>query len=129
MHQRVQLRRHEPVVDENVFLDGELVRRTRDHSLVQVLVDSGTIDEAAAMTHPNRNLLTRAMGAEMSVPDVYRAGRDWDAVLLCSDGLHGVFTEAKLADWVYRRPVQDIVREALQRESSDNITVLRVLSR
>ena len=62
---------------------------TRDHSLVQDMLENGDITEEQARRHPNRNLITRALGTEESVrADVfYHTMEDGDYFLLCSDGL------------------------------------------
>ncbi len=69
--------------------DGELRRVTRDHSLVGELVDRGKVTEEEALTHPQRSVITRAVGPEPTVKvDADRmAARAGDVFLLCSDGL------------------------------------------
>jgi protein phosphatase len=89
------------VGDSRAYLwrDGELTRLTRDHSLVDELVRRGKLTEAEAAEHPQRSIITRALGPE---PDVevdtrtYRA-RDGDVLLLCSDGLTSMVSEERIA--------------------------------
>ncbi len=79
------------VGDSRAYLlrDGELTRLTRDHSLVGELLDRGKVTEEEAMTHPQRSVITRAVGPEPTVKvDAERlAARPGDIYLLCSDGL------------------------------------------
>lgn len=73
--------------------DGELGRLTRDHTLVQTLVDDGRITDAEAHTHPRRSMLVRALLSDGSGdrPDLYWHDiRPGDRYLLCSDGLSDV---------------------------------------
>ena len=81
-----------------VLRDGDLSRLTRDHSLVGELVERGKLTEEQAETHPQRSVITRALGPE---PDVqvdirgYQA-RGGDVFLLCSDGLTSMIPEARV---------------------------------
>ena len=79
--------------------DGELVRLTRDHTVVQARVEAGELDPAEAAAHPDRALLLRALdGAGAApVPDLaLYEGRPGDRWLLCTDGLSAVVPEAEL---------------------------------
>src|SRR5215471_10804005 len=69
--------------------DGELVRLTKDHSLVQTLVDAGMLTPDEAETHENANLITRAVGVSqvVEVDVVSGDARPGDQFLLASDGL------------------------------------------
>jgi serine/threonine protein phosphatase PrpC len=81
-----------------VLRDGELMRLTRDHSLVGELVARGKLTEEQAEAHPQRSVITRALGPEPSVQvdvDVFPA-RARDVFLLCSDGLTSMVNETKL---------------------------------
>jgi serine/threonine protein phosphatase PrpC len=85
------------VGDSRAYLwrGGELTRLTRDHSLVGELVARGKLTEEQAEAHPQRNVITRALGAEPQVEvdvEVFGA-RDGDVFLLCSDGLTGMIQE------------------------------------
>lgn len=79
------------VGDSSCFVlnDKELLKVTKDHSLVQQLIDTGTITELEAKTHPNKNIITRALGTNMFVQvDAYHVDlKDISKVLLCTDGL------------------------------------------
>ncbi|HYM56355.1 MAG TPA: Stp1/IreP family PP2C-type Ser/Thr phosphatase, partial [Solirubrobacteraceae bacterium] len=88
------------VGDSRAYLlrDGELVRLTKDHSLVGELVARGKLTEAQAESHPQRSVITRALGPEANVQvdvDIFQA-RPGDVFLLCSDGLTSMVHEPKL---------------------------------
>jgi PPM family protein phosphatase len=75
-----------------------LVQVTRDHSLLQELLDSSAISVEEAERNAPRNVLTRALGVDMATPDFSRLQLDGDAVLLlCSDGLTGRVDDIALA--------------------------------
>ena len=71
---------------------------TTDHSLVEALVAEGAITREEALTHPMRNVITRAIGSGFRV-DVDLFDRCWkkdDILLLCSDGLHGILSTEEM---------------------------------
>ena len=78
---------------------GELTRCTRDHSLVQDMVDRGELQEAQAAGHPQANVITRAVGAAASLELEHRYSdlQPGDRYLLCSDGIHGAIEETVIA--------------------------------
>ncbi len=82
-----------------IFRDGSLTRLTQDHSLVEELVRRGKLTEEQAAEHPQRSIITRALGIENDVEvDTWtfpvRAG---DVVLMCSDGLTSMIGEDQIA--------------------------------
>jgi PPM family protein phosphatase len=88
------------VGDSRAYLlrDGELIRLTKDHSLVGELVARGKLTEEQAEQHPQRSVITRALGPEASVQvdvDIFPA-KPGDLFLLCSDGLTSMVHEPKL---------------------------------
>jgi serine/threonine protein phosphatase PrpC len=89
------------VGDSRAYLmrDGELTRLTRDHSLVDELVRRGKLTEEEAAEHPQRSIITRALGPEpdVEVDTCTHSARDGDVVLLCSDGLTSMIAEADVA--------------------------------
>jgi protein phosphatase len=108
---------------------GRLERITRDHTLVQSLIDAGRLGESEAATHPQRNVLTRVLDgghpteADLSIREI-RAG---DRILLCSDGLSGVVSAdtigaALLANDHPEDAVNELVDLALRAGGPDNIT-------
>src|SRR5436305_1815826 len=82
------------------FRDGELERLTQDHSLVEEFVRQGKLTPEEAENHPQRSIITRALGPEpeVEVETYTHAGRDGDIYLLCSDGLTGMVPEPKIAE-------------------------------
>jgi len=81
-----------------VEIDSFLKRITKDHSLVQELLDNGTITNEEAFNHPNKNVITRAVGTNYTVKaDYYDIDlEDIDRIILCSDGLTNEVTELEL---------------------------------
>lgn len=110
---------------------GELERLTRDHSLVGEMVRRGAITEAEAEVHPQRSILTRALGpeAEVEVDTLSHSVRNGDIYLLCSDGLTGMVDEATIQELLAsERPLREIADELIRRANEhggvDNITVV-----
>lgn len=117
-----------------LLFDGQKLRQiTRDHSLVEELVQSGVITRRQAEVHPQRNILTRAVGSTQFVKADTGTVR-WkrgDVILLCSDGLHGSVSRAEMeriiAGSADLLEACDVLTEtALENGSSDNITVVMV---
>lgn len=110
-----------------------IVLVTRDHSLVEDLVERGELTREQARTHPHRNLITRALGAEpVLMADCFRqplaAG---DHLLLCSDGLSNVVNEQEmLYEVIHGGAPEDCCQRlldiALSRGAPDNVTVVLV---
>ena len=113
-----------------LFHDGELRQITRDHSMVQQLVDSGKITREQAAQHPKKNLITRALGVSANiVPEYNRCEIEvGDILLLCSDGLTNMISDEEIALVLREVPFFDapsiLVDRALQAGGQDNITVL-----
>jgi serine/threonine protein phosphatase PrpC len=111
--------------------DGELLRLTDDHSLVDELIRQGRLTPEEAVEHPQRSVITRALGPEGTVEidtRSYRA-RHGDVYLLCSDGLTTMVDEGELAAELLAHPRLHDAGEALVRDANeaggrDNITVL-----
>jgi serine/threonine protein phosphatase PrpC len=108
--------------------DDTLSQLTRDHTFVQGLVDEGRITEEESRTHPQRNLILRAVdGVHDTDPDLFYVDlAPGDRLLLCSDGASGVLDPGRLADILGTGSadyaVVELVRAALDAGSSDNIT-------
>jgi protein phosphatase len=110
---------------------GELEQLTRDHSLVAELERSGQITPEAAEHHPQRSIITRALGPEPDVQvDTYTlAGRDGDLFLICSDGLTSMISDDELGSILrssdsLEEAAESLVRAANQSGGKDNITVV-----
>ena len=111
--------------------DGALEQLTRDHSLVAELERSGQISPEAAEHHPQKSIITRALGPEPDVEvDTYTVpARDGDVFLLASDGLTGMVADEELAGILGKAPsleeaAASLVRAANQNGGRDNITVV-----
>lgn len=113
---------------------GVLEMLTRDHTIVQEMIDAGVIDAAAARVHPRRNVITNAIGAgaadtlEISINQQRIEGGD--RFLLCSDGLSGVVDESEIAtlagDADLRAAVDALIKRVLELGAPDNVTVILV---
>jgi protein phosphatase len=121
------------VGDSRAYLlrDGSLEQLTRDHSLVAELERTGQISPEAAENHPQRSIITRALGPEPSVDvDTYTmVGRDGDVFLICSDGLTGMVPDDEVATLLrsegsLEEAAEALVRAANQSGGKDNITVV-----
>lgn len=112
-----------------LFRNKKLRRLTRDHSLVQDLIDGGEISLAEGERHPHRNVITRALGyAEDSEPEiVFSDIRSKDLFLFCTDGLTVSVNDQDLEKVISTTAPQNLssslVSLALERGGSDNITV------
>src|SRR5438445_6487898 len=111
--------------------DGELLRLTDDHSLVDELMRQGRLTPEEAVEHPQRSVITRALGPEGAVEVDTRsyAARDGDVYLLCSDGLTTMLDESDVAKVLSAHPTLREAGEALiaaanEAGGRDNITVV-----
>lgn len=122
------------VGDSRLYLIREetISRLTRDHSYVGRLVESGIVRSEDAESHPQRHILTAALGSGRDVaphiPEHPFPLEEGDILLLCTDGLWGVVGDPELARVVQANPPADachkLVAMALERGGPDNITVL-----
>jgi serine/threonine protein phosphatase PrpC len=124
------------VGDSRVYLlrDGALKPLTEDHSLVAELVRSGDLTREQAAEHPQKNLITRALGADedIEVDTMVLPVEVGDRILLCSDGLSDMVSESRISE-VLSEPSQDpegparrLLSEALEAGGSDNITIVLI---
>jgi serine/threonine protein phosphatase Stp1 len=121
--------------DSRAYLlrDGTLQQITRDHSLVQELVESGVIRPEEAEHHPRANVITRAVGAdldEFALDKVSGRIQVGDRFLLCSDGLCKTVPEDELAsllsDNAGTPPPDTLIAAALALNATDNVTAIAV---
>ena len=109
---------------------GTLRQITRDHSMVQQLVDSGQITREQALLHPQKNLITRALGVAANiVPEYNRCEiEEGDILLLCTDGLTNMVPDEEIArilqDTAFFDAAGVLISRALQAGGQDNVTVL-----
>ena len=119
------------VGDSRLYLwrNHTLTAMTRDHSVVQELIESGQITEEAAKSHPRKNYITRAIGVRNSESGEYDELdlMPGDRLMLCTDGLtNEVSREAigELLELPAEESLQALIRAALKGGGSDNITVV-----
>jgi serine/threonine protein phosphatase PrpC len=121
------------VGDSRLYLirDRQIIRVTRDHSYVGRLVESGMITPEEAEHHPQRNILTAALGTNpdliMDSPGHPEPLRPEDVLLICSDGLWGQVRDPEILDAVENNSAEkacrDLIELARERGGPDNITV------
>jgi serine/threonine protein phosphatase PrpC len=115
------------------FRGGKVLGRTRDHSVVQAMIDAGSITEEEAATHPSRGRISNCLGS-VAMPQVELSARTAlepdDTLLLCSDGLWGPLNDDHLAGEVARRDIRQSVpglldeARALAGATCDNLSVV-----
>lgn len=113
------------------FTGGRLIRLTADHSFVAELVKNGSITEEEAKIHPQRNILTQALGTKGNLEfevNVFSFSPD-DKFLLCSDGLTGMVAEETIKDLLTVSEAPQIIADKLVQKANenggnDNITVI-----
>ncbi|MFT6887920.1 MAG: serine/threonine protein phosphatase PrpC [Paracoccaceae bacterium] len=121
--------------DSRAYLmrDGQMHQTSRDHSVVQALVDRGQLAAEDMESHPHAHVLTRAVGAadkaefEYAQTELFRG----DRVLLCSDGLTRTLTDAQIAEIMRRDATPEaissaLVQAALAAIAQDNVTAVVV---
>lgn len=100
---------------------------TKDHSVVQEMIDANVITPEQAKIHPRRNILTQALGLEEKVkPDLFEVELNDNILLLCSDGLHGVLSDDLLIKSInskLEKSSEKLISLALKHGSQDNISV------
>ena len=121
------------VGDSRIYLvNGEIKQLTRDHSVVQSLIESGKITPEDAKVHPRKNVITRALGAEedVAVDSGCLTLSDGDTLLLCSDGLTNFLDDKDILTVFQNNDIsavaERLVEEANKNGGGDNITVVTV---
>jgi PPM family protein phosphatase len=114
-----------------LFRDGQLKRLTQDHSLVDELVREGKLTEEQAAEHPQRSIITRALGpeAQVTVDTWTYPARAGDVVLLCSDGLTSMLSEERISQILngaasLEAAADQLIADANAAGGRDNITVV-----
>ena len=116
------------------FRDGFIKQLTKDHSLVEMLYETGQISYEEKRTHPQRNVILRALGqknAQVELLDLPNKSELDDFFLICSDGLTEYVTEDELEN-VLEKPLEldllakELVQLAIDRGGADNITVVLI---
>lgn len=115
------------------MLNNEIKRITKDHSLVQLLLDTGKITEEMAKVHPERNVITRAIGSEnfvdteIDVVDI----KENSTILICTDGLNGYVDDSVILETVNKcgdLSAEKLVETANQAGGRDNVTVVLLVA-
>ena len=113
------------------FFQDELVQLTEDHSLVNILIQSGEITKQEGEVHPQRNVVTQSIGGTPDVsPDFLSVNKDeFDVLMLCSDGLTNMVSRDQLLDYFKNYQDldtlgQDLINAANDAGGSDNITLI-----
>ncbi len=114
---------------------GDSIRQiTTDHSIVQELVTAGQLTREEARTHPNRNLITRALGTEPKLMTDYNTVefKDGAKVIVCTDGMSNYITDESLLDFIRsndcEKLTEKLIEKAKELGGSDNITVAIISS-
>lgn len=110
-------------------VEGDITRVSKDHSLVEDLVDRGEITAAQARVHPKKNLITRALGVDRTVKvDLFERENRGGYLILCSDGLSNIVTDEEMRSEVTAEDKENCCRRllklALDRGAPDNVTVV-----
>lgn len=120
------------VGDSRAYLiNNEIKPITKDHSFVQLLIDTGKITEAEAEFHPDRNVITRAVGIEHVVDvevDIIDINNN-DKLLVCTDGLNGYVPAAEILKVINEygdSSTEKLVETANDAGGRDNVTVVIV---
>ena len=118
--------------DSRAYLirDGKLTQLTHDHSYVQELVDCGTITEEEAEHHPQKNIITKALGVDYRLEQEFTAAKlkREDRLLLCTDGLTNMVPVEEMEELLAQGTFYDLpdrlIEAANAHGGSDNITAL-----
>jgi serine/threonine-protein phosphatase Stp1 len=108
----------------------EIIQLTRDHSLVQDLVDAGMLSPQEAEDHPNANVITRAVGVvqDLKIDTVSGDARSGDQFVLASDGLTRLVDDSELVEELTtRRPAEaaeKLIETVLSRGAPDNVSII-----
>ncbi len=112
-----------------VYKNKKIHKMTVDHTLVQLLVNSGELTEEEARDHPRKNVLMRALGATSKVEmDIFDVETDVDGIFLCSDGLTNMLDDTQISKVLSENiPLEDRLKKLIyksnNRGGNDNISV------
>ncbi len=112
-----------------VIKNKKLYKITSDHTLVNLLVKSGELTEEEAKDHPRKNVLMRALGANMTVEmDIFDVETDIEGIMLCSDGLTNMLEDSQIekvldSDLTIDEKLQKLIYKCNNRGGTDNISV------
>ena len=113
-----------------VLKNGVLHKITKEHTLVNFLVETGELSPEEALNHPKKNVLMKALGAsEKAEMDIFDVDINCDAIFLCSDGLTNMLTDDQIEkvlndeDLEIDEKVEKLIRKCNARGGTDNISV------
>lgn len=112
-----------------VIKNKKMYKITSDHTLVNLLVKSGELTEEEAKDHPRKNVLMRALGANMTVEmDIFDVETDVEGILLCSDGLTNMLEVSQIekvldSDLTLDEKLQKLILKSNNRGGTDNISI------
>lgn len=118
-----------------VFKNSNLHKITMDHTLVNLLVQSGELTEKEAKEHPRKNVLMKALGANVTAEiDIFDVDSDVEGIFLCSDGLTNMLDDEQIAKVLSSDlPIEDKVKKLIyksnNRGGNDNISVAYLIKR
>lgn len=115
-----------------IVSDGEIKQITKDHSLVQEMLDNGEITKEQFINHPNKNIITRALGVgekiEIDFDNLVLS--EGDVLILCTDGLSGCVSDESMLQAVQDTEFSllsgELVNRANENGGRDNITVVAI---
>ncbi len=113
-----------------VFKNGSLKKITKDHTLVNFLVETGDLTQEEAINHPKRNVLMKALGAaDQCEIDIFDVELDVNAIMLCSDGLTNMLTVEQIEKVLNEEEISvedkliKLIKKCNVRGGSDNISI------
>lgn len=113
-----------------VFKNGKLYKVTKDHTLVNILVETGELRPEEAVNHPQKNVLMRALGASEKVEvDIFDVDKNVDGIFLCSDGLTNMVTKEQIEKVLndleldIEEKVDKLIVKSNLRGGNDNISI------
>ncbi len=118
--------------DSRAYLirDSKAIQLTRDHSVVQNMLENGEITAEEAINHPDKHVITRALGVNDSIQPEYDCFDllEDDVILICTDGLSNYITGDRLVELITSNSLSTVpellVKEAMENGSTDNITAV-----
>lgn len=112
-----------------VMKKGKLYKVTKDHTLVNLLVETGELTKEEALNHPRKNVLMRALGANNPIDiDIFDVDIESDAILLCSDGLTNMLTVSQIekvlnSELTMEEKIVKLIRKSNLRGGTDNVSI------
>ena len=113
-----------------VYKNNKLYKVTKDHTLVNILLENGELTESAAKVHPQKNVLMKALGAAEEVEmDIFDVEREVDGIFLCSDGLTNMMSVEQIekilndGELELKEQVEKMIMIANMRGGTVNITI------